>query len=266
MIVKEFFKLLDSLLKPCLQENFDNTGSQIAASQSNVTGILLSMDVNEKILVEAVDKNCSVVITHHPLFFKSIKMIDTSDPSSALIQFALNNQISIYSAHTNLDKRYYDTLAKKIGFDDSIVLIPTNLEEDETMGFGSLVKDINLSLEDLLSLLKSKLDLSGLRFNGRLDKKISSIALINGSGSSFIESLLLDESIDCLVTGDVGYHTFQRASLFDFPVIDAGHYATEKHLLDFLYDEVHNYLTNHSILKDISMYKTIVEDDPIKFF
>jgi len=266
MNVKELFDTLDTLLKPRLQESFDNTGTQILCGQSNITGILFTLDINEDILQEAVSKNCSVIIAHHPFLFKSIKKIDNSDPSSAMIHFAIKNDISIYAAHTNIDKRYFDTLAQTIGFQNTEVLVPTNPMENESLGFGSIARGVSYNLKDLLTLIKSQLNIEALRYCGSLEKKITSIAMINGSGTSFLEKILHDDTIDCLITGDVGYHAFHRANLYGFPIIDAGHYGTEKHLLDFLYKEVHNYLTKEPIFKEIQLYKSTVEKDPIKFF
>jgi dinuclear metal center YbgI/SA1388 family protein len=82
----------------------DNIGLQVGNSSRRITNIMLSLELNEKVLKQAVNKNCNFIITHHPLLFRPLKHIDTEkDPAAKLVEKLIKKDITLYSAHTNLD-------------------------------------------------------------------------------------------------------------------------------------------------------------------
>jgi dinuclear metal center YbgI/SA1388 family protein len=82
----------------------DNAGLQVGSAEREVIKILLALDLTEPVLDEAIRRNCNLIITHHPLLFNPIKKIDTQNNlTSRLIEKLIKNDITLYSAHTNLD-------------------------------------------------------------------------------------------------------------------------------------------------------------------
>lgn len=82
----------------------DNVGLQVGSLRREVKNILLCLDVDEKVVDESISKNCNLIISHHPLLFKSLKRIDTEkDKRSRIIEKLIKKEITLYSAHTNLD-------------------------------------------------------------------------------------------------------------------------------------------------------------------
>jgi dinuclear metal center YbgI/SA1388 family protein len=82
----------------------DNAGLQVGSAEREVKKILLTLDLTEPALDEALKQDCNLIITHHPLLFNPIKKIDThKDQISRLIEKLIKNDITLYSAHTNLD-------------------------------------------------------------------------------------------------------------------------------------------------------------------
>jgi hypothetical protein len=51
----------------------DNVGLQIGSLRREVKNILLCLDVDEKVVDEASRKKCNLIISHHPLLFRSLK-------------------------------------------------------------------------------------------------------------------------------------------------------------------------------------------------
>ena len=51
----------------------DNVGLQVGSLHREIKNILLCLDVNEKVVEEAVKRNCNLIISHHPLLFTSFK-------------------------------------------------------------------------------------------------------------------------------------------------------------------------------------------------
>ncbi len=104
MIIKEIVNALENFAPLPLQEDYDNAGLQIGLTETEeVTGVLLCLDVTEPVIREAVEKNCNLIISHHPLIFRGVKHITGTTYVERCIAMAIRNGISIYSAHTNLD-------------------------------------------------------------------------------------------------------------------------------------------------------------------
>ena len=57
-----------------------------------------------EVISAACQADVDLVITHHPLIFKPLTAIDTSRLEGFIIQQALDHQVAIYAAHTNLDR------------------------------------------------------------------------------------------------------------------------------------------------------------------
>jgi dinuclear metal center YbgI/SA1388 family protein len=82
----------------------DNVGLQVGNTHNKVKNILICLDINEKVIEEALNKNCNLIISHHPLLFNPLRKIDiANDRNSQLIGDLIKNDITLYSAHTNLD-------------------------------------------------------------------------------------------------------------------------------------------------------------------
>ncbi len=104
MIVESIIKYVESLAPPGAAWEKDNVGLQVGNRKGKIKNILLSLDLTDKVLDQAIKKNCNFIFTHHPLIFQPIKKLDfTKDDKAKLIQKAIQNNITIFSAHTNLD-------------------------------------------------------------------------------------------------------------------------------------------------------------------
>ena len=97
----------------------DNIGLQVGNPENRVANIMLSLELDEKVLEQAIKKNCNLIITHHPFIFTPIKNLNFSNNRKAkLIEKLIQEKISLYSAHTNLDFTKGGVsfeLAKKLG-------------------------------------------------------------------------------------------------------------------------------------------------------
>ena len=82
----------------------DNVGIQIGDERRKVKNILLSLDLTEKVVDEAVRKNCNFIFTHHPVLFHPIRKLDfKNDTTSKVVGKVIKKDLLVYSAHTNLD-------------------------------------------------------------------------------------------------------------------------------------------------------------------
>jgi dinuclear metal center YbgI/SA1388 family protein len=104
MICSEIIKEIENWAPKETAWQKDNVGLQVGSLSREVKNILLCLELNNTVLDEAVKKDCSLVITHHPLLFLPVKRIDVDrDRNSMLIERLIKHDITLYSAHTNLD-------------------------------------------------------------------------------------------------------------------------------------------------------------------
>jgi len=101
MKVKNLLNNLDKIAPFFLQESFDNSGIQFADLDAPVRGILLTLDVTQSVLDEAVENKANLIITHHPLLFSSLKQI-TRQKNPFLYQ-VITGKINLVAMHTNYD-------------------------------------------------------------------------------------------------------------------------------------------------------------------
>ena len=66
---KDIINELEKHFNPNLQENYDNAGIQLDASVEEITGCLITLDITEKVVDEAIFKKCNLIVSHHPLIF-----------------------------------------------------------------------------------------------------------------------------------------------------------------------------------------------------
>jgi dinuclear metal center YbgI/SA1388 family protein len=103
MKLKEFALYLDTIVPLSFQESYDNSGLQAGDPDSEVSSALISLDITDEVIDEALQTGCNLVVTHHPLIFAPLKKISGKNFVERILIRAIKNDIAIYSAHTNLD-------------------------------------------------------------------------------------------------------------------------------------------------------------------
>ena len=101
---KDIIKYLEEWAPKGIAWDKDNVGLQIGDPEIEVKNILLSLDFRDEVIEEAKQNKCNFIITHHPLLYYPLKNLDFSKNQNArMIEKLIKNNISLYSAHTNLD-------------------------------------------------------------------------------------------------------------------------------------------------------------------
>jgi len=85
------------------QEDYDNSGLIVGHPDKEVHQALLSLDCTEAIVDEAIEKQCEVIISHHPIVFRGLKRFNGKTYVERVVEKAIKNNIAIYAIHTNLD-------------------------------------------------------------------------------------------------------------------------------------------------------------------
>lgn len=127
MKIKDITNYLEQLAPLSYQEDYDNCGLLVGTSSNELTKVLITLDVTEQVLDEAIKTGCNLIVAHHPLIFRGIKKITGNHWVERCIVKAIKNDISIYAIHTNLDNilgGVNSKIADHLGLSDQKILAP----------------------------------------------------------------------------------------------------------------------------------------------
>ncbi|MBU6079685.1 MULTISPECIES: Nif3-like dinuclear metal center hexameric protein [Allobacillus] len=331
--VKDVMNVMEEIAPKKLAFEGDRIGLQVGSPNSDANRIMVTLDVLESVVDEAIEKEIDLIIAHHPFIFKPFKEINWDSEKGRITKKLLTHNISLFVAHTNLDIArggVNDLLMEKLDLTDTDVLVKTteeklyklvihvpkshenqirqafadagagfignyshctfNLEgigtfkpqeganpyigsedelerveeyrmdtivpegilnqtielakkahpyeemaydvyplkvEGESYGLGRIAKLAEpMKLRELAQLVKKAYDVPNLRFVGKEDKNIRTIAVIGGDGNKYI-SQAKRMGADVLITGDVYFHTAHDALGMGLAMIDPGHHIEQ---------------------------------------
>ena len=127
MKLREITNYLESFAPLAYQESYDNSGLICGHHDMEITGAVICLDSTEAVIEEAIANKCNLVIAHHPIVFSGIKKFNGKNYVERVIIKAIQNNIAIYAAHTNLDnvaKGVNSKIAEKIGLTNCKILAP----------------------------------------------------------------------------------------------------------------------------------------------
>jgi dinuclear metal center YbgI/SA1388 family protein len=118
---------LDSAVPISFQESYDNCGLQVGNPENEINSAMISLEVTENVIDEAISMNCDIIITHHPLIFNPLKKLTGKTYIERVLIKAIKHDIAIYSSHTNLDiikEGVSRKMAEKLNLQNITVLSP----------------------------------------------------------------------------------------------------------------------------------------------
>ena len=246
--VKDIKNAIERLAPCSLAEEWDNVGLMLGDAEQYVSTVFICLDVTSENVQKAIDCDADLIISHHPLIFSPLKNILDTDVSGSIISTLIRNNISVYSAHTNLDKAdggMNDVLADKLALSD------VRHFKDGTIGrIGELETPVELA--DFKDFVKNVLDCRSIRYVGTPDETVKTVAVCSGAGGDGIYSAY-NEGADVYVTSDIKHHEAQLAYELGINLIDAGHFETENIICEFLKE----YL--EEIMPDITVFSSDAE-------
>ena len=125
--IKDIIQYLEQIAPKAFQESYDNSGLLTGDQETQVTNVLITLDTTEAVVDEAIEKNCNMIIAHHPIIFKGLKSLTGRNYVERTIIKAIKNDIAIYAIHTNLDNilaGVNNKICDKIGLVNRQVLLP----------------------------------------------------------------------------------------------------------------------------------------------
>ncbi len=236
------YNLLDFNTPFNTQESWDNAGLNVGSLTQEFENLYVALELDATIAQEM--KPNSLIITHHPLFFKSFKNFDIDTYPANLAQILLRKNCSLISIHTNFDKSHLNE------FFTHNVLGFSTFTQEEIVCFGSVDKQ---EFQSFVAHIKQKLGLASLRVCEG-NSEVENVFVICGSGFGEIECVdrICNErgfSNVALLSGDLKYHDAMKAKSLNIGLIDIPHYESEKYFTQII----------HTILQN-AKYQAIIMD------
>ncbi|MBR7031372.1 MAG: Nif3-like dinuclear metal center hexameric protein [Prevotella sp.] len=229
MKIKEVLNALERFAPLPLQESWDNAGLQVGLTETEVSGALLCLDVNEKIVDEAIQKGCNLIVSHHPLLFRGLKTISDLTDVQRTVMKAIVNGICVISMHTNMDNAKGGVnfkIAEKLGLQDVQFFALKNVDGIEAGSgvIGTLAEPLVAC--DFVQAVKNTFDVECAMCNELLHRKIQKVAICGGAGDFLLDEAL-KAGVDAFITGEMHYHQyFGYEQRIQICVI--GHYQSEQ--------------------------------------
>lgn len=213
--------------------DYDNIGLLAGRRDGTVDRVLLCLDCDKFVVREAVREGARLIISHHPVIFGGIKSVTDGDPDGEMLIEAIENGISIYCSHTNLDScpgGLTDYLCARLGLDP---IEPIDGND------GRICRPRGeLRLLELCARIKSELELDRVSTTAQMNRPVKLVAVCNGSGGSLAEAARA-KGADVYITGDVKYHQLRDFYLAEgFEYIQVSHYDSEKIVTELLFDRL----------------------------
>lgn len=261
MKVNEIVSYLYSLAPAYMKEDWDNVGLICGREDAEVTKILVALDASTAVLQEAMEKNCQMVVSHHPMIFSGVKQVNLSSVTGKHILFAIENGIACVNMHTNLDcvsEGVNDILAAELGLRNVSLAAPKGKDENgNDYGYVRVGEVDGQSVEVFAKHVKEKLNCRGLRYADG-GKSVQKVAVGGGACGDEI-AVVLAAGCDTFVTADLKYHQFSEAADLGLNLIDAGHFQTEVPVCTYLREKL------AEKFPELSVEISKAQDDAIRF-
>lgn len=266
MKLGELTSYLESIAPLRFQESYDNSGILLGDEELLLNGAMISLDCTEEVVDEAIQKNCNVVISHHPIIFSGIRKFKLANYSDRAVIKAIKNDVALYAIHTNLDNVLRSgvntKIAEKLSLSDIEPLRKhpsSHLEVDHTLGSGLIGNTRDALLDDQFIVeLKTKMNCQVVRHTRLRGTTVQRVAVCGGSGSHLLNDAIMSGA-DIFITADFKYHQFFDAN-DKIVIADIGHYESEYFTIELLFELISNKFPK------FAAHCTTVNTNPVRYF
>ncbi len=225
--IRDIAEALAARTDPALTPAWDPVGLQIGDPEVEADSVAVCHEVNEAVATRLESDPVDLLVTYHPLLFRPTTKVLAGTSPGARAYRLIRSGVALLVTHTDFDSApggTADALARFFGLHDVI-----GFGDDPDTGLQAIgrVGSFEGSLGRVDALLVDAFGPTGLRVNGDRDMDVERLAVVPGSGSSFIEAAAATGA-QALVTGDVSHHRSVAARDLGLAVVDPGHTVTER--------------------------------------
>ncbi len=259
--VADLLNFVQFLAPVYMKEKWDHVGLNCGRMDAPVCKVLVALDPFEAV-EEAIEMGADLLITHHALLWDP-GFITDQDSQGRRTLALIENHIAHINAHTNLDFApggVNDVLAQVLGLEDIQVLNPVGMD-----GFADPYGLLRVgyvpagtTMENFMDTVKNALGCEGLRYVAA-NPCVCRVAVGGGGCAGYLKEAA-DAGCDTFVTADVKYNQFRDAYDLGLNLIDAGHFHTERPVLQTLAEAI------AGEFPEIQVEISKKQMDPMKFY
>ena len=229
-------------------------GLLVGRPRNEVRKALVSLDITDEVIAEAVQWKADLIVSHHPVIFHGQKSVTDRDPVGRRVLELAEKGIAAICMHTNLDCAeggVNDVLAQALG-----IRIPEHFTGEGVGRCGWLAAP--MALPEFVRFVSKTLDCNGVRYAGA-GKPVHRVAVGGGACGEF-EDAAIRAGCDTFVTSDLSYHQFVDAKAKGINLIDAGHFPTE----DLVCETVISFLARR--FPNLQIQKSASHQEAIQYY
>ncbi len=248
MTVQDVYLAMEAMAPFATQESWDNSGLLVGDKQTEVTGVLVTLDITGGAIERARKLSCNVIVSHHPVIFSPLRHL----PPTSIPYMLAQADMAAVCSHTPLDLAVMnDLLAEKLA-----EVLPVEQKEDFAEPGKLLTLSRPMSLLEVAQGAKETLGCTSVRVSAPWDDEAQRIAICTGSGASLLEDC--EGVADCLLTGDVKHDRWYKAQELGLGLIDCGHYHTEILMVPYVAEKLREALPGVAVTE-------YVEEEPLAY-
>lgn len=242
--VSEMVRYLKSIAPLEIAAEWDNVGLLLGDPQLEVKRVMTCLTLTPSVVDEAIAKGVNFIVTHHPILFRGMKSITTSNPEGLSIWKLIQNGVSVYSAHTSFDNTrngINDLIAARLGLKEIGPLRKaTDINPFGEGRIGSLAARV--PLRQFAELVRKVTKADTIQISGNPDKEVGTIAIACGAGGEFLRDASKMRA-HVFLSGEVRFHECLSAIAGGMAVCMTGHYASERLGIEALAERIREQLT-----------------------
>ena len=219
MNVQMIYNLIQTVAPFDTQMEGDNSGLLVGSPSQEVTGILFALDVTQSVIDEAAALGAELIVSHHPLMFSAIRSLTDESCEGRLIRRLVQENISLISAHTNLDRAVG-------GINDTLAALCGLVEISGEGFFRSGFLPAPMTARAFADLLEENLETT-VRIMAPEDRIIRRVGLCSGSGGDAWPQAA-EAGCDAFVSGEIRHHYALAMADAGIAAFECGHFATEE--------------------------------------
>jgi len=221
MKAADFFTKYEAFCPKELAEAGDPVGLQIGSLDQDLQKILVTLDIREQTVEEAIELGVDAILAKHPVIFRPLENLTTADSQEAIVLKLAQAGIAVYTSHSNIDiveGGLNDWFCEEL---DIKGIKPLTVE-----GLGR-VGEVELQpLSVFVETAKRAFRQDRLRlvtYDHSQTQLIHRVAICGGSGGKFWPQAK-SAGADLYITADIYYHTAHDLLSSGLMALDPGHY------------------------------------------
>jgi len=241
-------KFLKEILDPNNMPDIAINGIQVANDGNEVKKIAFAVDASLTTMEKAIKENCSLLITHHGIFWGKVEPVVGILRNRLKLMF--ENNLGLISYHLPLDANIEygnnSEILRKLGINE---IEPFGKYKGNFIGFKGET-DRPFSIENICDKLGVFLNKNNVHYLGFGKKEIKKIGVVSGGAADNIYDAIA-ENLDLFITGDSSHEVYHVALENKINVLFAGHYHTETFGIKAIQKKIEKEFNIYTIFCDI---------------